>query len=348
MKKLLALVMVLALCAGGVFAQAAAPSVHGDFTGIVSAEGDNLGTGANLGKVRVYVAAPVSEFVTFKMDLRDDATSTPAGESLGFNQIYVVTNVSGALGMKDISLTLTGGYWENWMGHFNSATETNRARHMEIFAIGHQPVAAALDIGYASFGKLLTYFGFDGGFTAYKFGFELGPVVEGLNAIASYSGMNDDSAQYFKVEAGYTFAVGDGMTLYIPANFLDNIKTYTVQWGSGLKFTGFGLLAAVGVGSADVTAAPIDVLDAQLAYSFTDKFAVFANAFTNPGQTGTDDDFFQALDVGVRANLGGNKVYIGYVLDAGKDTAIAVAGDDSAARTGVTGGGIYLAWSTSF
>lgn len=343
MKKLIALALVLSLCAVGLFAQTA-PSVTGDFSAIYKFYGDDMVAGANIGRLRLGVNIPVGDVVTVKMDLRDDLNTV---NYLGFNQVYAVTNLSKALGLDGVALTLTGGKFEYWISGFNAATTAHRGRQAELFTIGSGLPALALDVGF-DFGTFMAYSGFSGDQLAYKFGFKLGNVVEGLNAWASYSFNTQDTIEYLKLEAGYNLGIGDGMNLFIPASFIANLKAETNQWGSGLKFTGMGLTAAVEVGSNDIEADFLQILDFNFAYDVSKQLQVYAKAWMNPDEAGSSVDFFEALDLGIRFLAGANKIYLGYVIDAGAAQAISVTDDDSAARAGVTGGGLYLGWRVSF
>lgn len=343
MKKLLALALVLSLCAVGVFAQ---PTVNGDLSAIYKFQGDPSVSSANLGRVRLAIGIPVGDFVKVNMDLRDDTTGDLI---MAFNQIYAVTNVSKAFGLDAVALTLTGGNFEYWIANFNAATTQHRTRAVENFAIGGGVNALALDAGF-DFGTILTYVGFPAADEiTYKFGFKLGPVVEGLNAALSYSGGTKTAVDYsyLKVEAGYALAIGDGMTLTIPGSFLANLETEVNQWDAGVKFVGMGLTAAVEVGSKNIENDFLQAIDFQVKYDVAKELQVFANGYMDASET-YSGDFFEAVDLGVRVTMGANKLFVGYVIDAGAAQAIAVTEDDSAARAGVTGGGLYLAWRVTF
>ena len=207
----------------------------------------------------------------------------------------------------------------------------------------------ALEIGIGSFGTIATYIETTAGSDTlgYKFGFILGPVVDGLNAAFSYSGT--DGISYMKAEAGYTLAFGEGMSLYIPVGFIYDLEGEAMALGFGAKFSGFGL--SLGVGGKIATNAADEiaftVLDAQLAYAVMDTgLSVYANMFGEPAEIadgGADDDFLQALDFGLSYNLAGNTMYVGYVAGLGdSDTTVPLMMDDSTGRHGITGSGFYI------
>jgi hypothetical protein len=357
MKKL-SLILVLLLAFGfGAFAE---PMVSGTLGSQLSFDDDaDLG---NIGKLRLNVSFPVGDFVTVVMDIRDD---TNGDDYFTFNQVYATTDLSGIFGIDAVMLKLTMGNYEEWIANWNSPTSTNRARAVEYFAIGGPDSSpdAGLDIGVGAFGTIKAYLETTEGsdVLGYKFGFILGPVVEGLNAAVSYSG--SDGVSYMKAEAGYTLAIGDGMSLYIPVGFLMNLEGETMKLGVGAKFTGFGL--SLGVGgllcderSGDLT---FDVLDLQLAYAVMDTgLTVYVNMFANPGGWyavplsdpvvyDEADDFIESIDFGISYNLAGNMMYVGYVADLGDDvTTSKLMMDDSDSRHGIVGSGFYVVSRISF
>ncbi len=351
MKKFIALAMVLSLCAVGVMAQ---PTVTGDLSAIYKFE--DAASSSNMGRVRIGVAIPVGEFTTVNLDLRDD---TFANGFLAFNQVYAVTDVSGALGLDGVAIKLTGGLFEYWISNFQVATTQHRTRAVETFKIGQEVAALALDIGIGDFGTIKTYVGFPNpDEIAYKFGFMLGPVVEGLSAALSYSGGKDtadtdgiEDYSYFKVEAAYSFAVGDGMTLAIPGSFLANLEEEYNQWDLGVKFTGMGLTAAVEFGNTNMENEEfINALDLQVKYDVAEMLQIYANIFTDPitGDFDLVEEFLEAIDLGVKVTLGTHKVFVGYVIDTDQNNLIGVTEDDSTGRAGILGGGFYIAWRVTF
>jgi hypothetical protein len=372
MKKL-SLILVL-LLAVGLAAFAGEPSLSGTFSSQITFDDEATG---NLGRLRVNVTVPVGDFVTVTLDMRNDndrndlvdaaytATEQKYGVTgLEFNQVFAVTDISGIFGISDmVGLTLTMGSYECWMSNWNSATSTNRARTVETWAVGGVDTAPdlGLDIGIGSYGTILTYLQTyeASDEIAFKFGFKLGDVLEGLNAILSYTGGKKSSGadvSYFKADAGYTFGFGDGMSLYIPVAFLANLEDEQTFIDFGAKFTGFGLSAGVGAemnntpASGDMT---FLVLDAQFAYAIMDTgLSVYINMMGDPADLadgGANDDFISSLDFGLSYDLAGNMVYVGYVADladAGTETMLMM--DDSYDRHGVKGSGMYVASYINF
>jgi hypothetical protein len=136
------------------------------------------------------------------------------------------------------------------------------------------------------------------------------------------------------------------MSLTIPVSFLSEMVGDTMRWGSGVKFMGMGLTAAVEVGSNDVETDVLKTLDVNLAYDAMKYLQVYAKAFMDTREAAVD--FLEAVDLGVRWTVGANKLYAGYVVDVGAAQDIMVTDDDGAARAGVTGGGLYLGWRLMF
>jgi hypothetical protein len=346
MKKL-SLILVLLLAFGfGAFAE---PMVSGTLGSQLSFDDDaDLG---NIGKLRLNVSFPVGDFVTVVMDIRDD---TNGDDYFTFNQVYATTDLSGIFGIDAVMLKLTMGNYEEWIVNWNSPTSTNRARVVETFAIGGPDSSpdAGLDIGVGAFGTIKAYLETTDAsdVLGYKFGFILGPVVEGLNAAVSYSG--SDGVSYMKAEAGYTLAIGDGMSLYIPLGFIMDLEAETMKLGVGVKFTGFGLSLGVGGLLTDATTSTdmeFTVLDVQLAYAVMDTgLTVYANMFGSPSDENSTD-FMESLDFGISYNLAGNMMYVGYVADLGDDvTTSKLMMDDSDSRHGIVGSGFYVVSRISF
>ncbi len=367
MKKL-SLILVL-LLAVGLAAFAGEPSVSGTLGTQINFDDD--GDIGNIGKLRVALAFPVGDYITVNMDLRNDAwasgtiadtTFTDSGTDtvdvgfdlpgyFYFNQVYATTDISGIFGIDAVALKLYTGNFEYWIANWNSPTSTNRARVVETFQIGGSDASPdmALDVGIGSFGTIAAYIETTAGSDTlgYKFGFILGPVVDGLNAALSYSGT--DGISYMKVEAGYTLAFGDGMSLYIPVGFIYDLEGEAMTLGFGAKFSGFGLSLGAGAKLATNTADEIffSVLDIQLAYAVMDSgLSIYVNAFGDPSDIadgGADDDFLQALDFGLSYDLAGNTMYVGYVAGLGdSDTTVPLMMDDSTGRHGITGSGFYI------
>jgi len=346
MKKILLSLAAVAMVGAFAFADGPAVTVNGDISAFTSVNKDATAVNGNMGRVRYYVGVPAGDFVKVNLDVRDDGVGT-TGSTLKFDQVYATTDVAKALGLEGVNITLTGGNYENWMANWNAATSTHRARYVEAFAVGHEAVGLGLNMGVDQYATLLTYAGYaNGSLSTYKFGLQLGKVLDGLNAIASYSGSMYGTAKYWKVEGGYTFAVGDA-TVYIPASFLNDMIAKTYSWGSGVKASVAGFTGAVELGSADAKTNALDCLDVHLSYDMK-NLGVYAKSFMDPSKKVRGGDFFEAVDLGASYKLGNNKVYLGYVIDAGKAESIMVTDDDSTARAGVTGGGAYLAWRVQF
>jgi hypothetical protein len=337
MKKL-SLILVLLLVFGMTSVFAAEPSVSGVFST------NYTQSGVNVGRLRLNVQLPVGDYVNVVMDLRDD---TNVNDYLTFNQVYATTDISGIFGIDVVGINLWLGNFEYWIANWNSATSTNRARFVETFAVGGADASPdiALDFNVMDLFTLMTYAQFNGDEGAYKFGLKLGDVVPGLNAIASYTGTTDDSAQYLKVEAGYMLALGDDMSLKFPVNFIADLQAEDQRWSVGVVFDGMGFHAGVGAGTSSLQTNALDVLDVQLSYTIA-GVKIYANGFMDPADGAPD--FIEALDFGVAYNLAGNMVYVGYVADLGVEQAIPLMMDDSTGRHGVTGGGVYLASYISF
>ena len=338
----------------GLAAFAGEPSVSGTFGSQINFD-DSTDNG-NIGKLRLNVAIPVGDFIDVTMDLRDDSNSV---DSFTFNQAYVTTDISGALGLDMVALTLRMGIYAEWISNWNSPTSTNRARVVETFAVGGTDDApdVGLDIGVGSYGTIKTYMQTDAvgsNDLAYKVGFILGDVVDGLNAALSYSGgtLAATNYSYFKAEAGYDLALGDGMTLTIPAGFITDLEAQTMQFGFGAKFSGFGLSLGVGGKMTDATTSTnmeFTVLDAQLAYAVMDTgVSIYGNMFGSPSDENSTD-FLESLDFGLSYDMAGNMMYVGYVADLGNDvTTTPLMMDDSTTRHGVVGNGFYITSVVSF
>ena len=292
------------------------------------------------------------------MDLRDDKNTK---DYFKFNNVYAVTDVSGALGIDPIGLTLTVGNFSQSMTNSNNPTKSSRAIFSGTGAIGGSGMTPdiGLDIGIMDFVTLLTYASFDRapspprsrGGVQYKFGLKLGEVVKGLNFIASYSGENNGENSDVKADFGYEIALGSGMTLTIPASVLYVIKYTgdkefvdgTLLWGAGLKFSGMGITFNVGVGSEKNSSSP-GVLDANLAYSIAD-FSLFVNPWMSLNSA---EDVLEAVDFGVSYGIAETMLYLGYVVDLGTEQKITVAPSGSSSNHQIEGGGLYIATKISF
>lgn len=371
MKKLsLALVLlVVALVA----AFAAEPSISGSFSTHYAFPGNNSQL-ANIGRLRLKAEIPVGDYVNFVMDLKDDKNTN---NFFRFTQVYATTDISGALGIDPIGLTLTVGNFDQWMSNWNSATTANRSRFVETWRIGgvddikpkHEASTTpatldtkatfmggatpdvGLDIGILEYVTLMTYASFDKGDFQYKFGLKLGKVVDGLNFIASYSGESTGKDSYIKAEAGYELSLPGDITITIPASFMyvlkyggdDGFKDKSILWASGVKFSGLGITFNVGVGSEKDAPAP-GTLDVNLAYSIA-GFSVFVNPWMSLNGA---EDLLEAVDFGVSYGFADTMIYLGYVVDLGNKQDIAVLPDGDSSRHQINGGGLYIATKISF
>lgn len=247
MKKLFVSLVVFATFLGTAFA--AEPSISGAFSAHYVFPGNDSQKAA-IGDLKFKVEIPVGEYVKFVMNISD---ANNANNYFKIDDVSASTDISGALGIDPVSISLKAGRFGQAMSNSNSftggdrfgfvrgatnATGRNEAKNSsktKIKISGKEtefPVATArggtadvgLDIGILNYATLLTYASFDDDQFQYRFGLKLGDVLKGLNFIVSYGGNKRNTDSYIKSDFGYELMLGD-ISITVPVNVRYVLKT---------------------------------------------------------------------------------------------------------------------------
>ena len=240
MKKLFVSLVVFATFLGTAFA--AEPSISGAFSAHYVFPGNNSQKAA-IGDLKFKVEIPVGEYVKFVMNISD---ANNANNYFKIDDVSASTDISGALGIDPVSISLKAGRFGQAMSNGNSFTggdrfgfvrgatnatgrsEAKNSSKTKIKISGKEtefPVATArggtadvgLDIGILNYATLLTYASFDDDQFQYRFGLKLGDVLKGLNFIVSYGGNKRNTDSYIKSDFGYELMLGD-ISITVPVN----------------------------------------------------------------------------------------------------------------------------------
>lgn len=240
MKKLFVSLVVFATFLGTAFA--AEPSISGAFSAHYVFPGNNSQKAA-IGDLKFKVEIPVGEYVKFVMNISD---ANNANNYFKIDDVSASTDISGALGIDPVSISLKAGRFGQAMSNSNSFTggdrfgfvrgatnatgrsEAKNSSKTKIKISGKEtefPVATArggtadvgLDIGILNYATLLTYASFDDDQFQYRFGLKLGDVLKGLNFIVSYGGNKRNTDSYIKSDFGYELMLGD-ISITVPVN----------------------------------------------------------------------------------------------------------------------------------
>lgn len=249
MKKLFVSLVVFATFLGTAFA--AEPSITGAFSAHYVFPGNNSQKAA-IGDLKFKVEIPVGEYVKFVMNISDGSN---ANNYFKIDDVSASTDISGALGIEPVSISLKAGRFGQAMGNGNSFTggdrfgfvrgatdatgrsEAKNSSKTKIKIPGAAketefPVATArggtadvgLDIGILNYATLLTYASFDDDQFQYRFGLKLGDVLKGLNFIVSYGGNKRNTDSYIKSDFGYELTLGD-ISITVPVNIRYVLKS---------------------------------------------------------------------------------------------------------------------------
>lgn len=247
MKKLFVSLVVFATFLGTAFA--AEPSISGAFSAHYVFPGNDSQKAA-IGDLKFKVEIPVGEYVKFVMNISD---ANNANNYFKIDDVSASTDISGALGIDPVSISLKAGRFGQAMSNSNSFTggdrfgfvrgATNGTGRSEAknssktkIKISREekefPVATArggtadvgLDIGILNYATLLTYASFDDDQFQYRFGLKLGDVLKGLNFIVSYGGNKRNTDSYIKSDFGYELMLGD-ISITVPVNVRYVLKT---------------------------------------------------------------------------------------------------------------------------
>ena len=249
MKKLFISLVVFVTFLGAAFA--AEPSITGGFSAHYVFPGQKLTSQkAAIGDLKFKVEIPVGEYVKFVMNISD---AKNANNYFKIDDVSASTDISGALGIDPVSISLKAGRFGQGMSNGNSFTggdrfgfvrgatnatgrsEASNSSKTKIKISGKEmefPVATArggtadvgLDIGVLNYATLLTYASFDDDQFQYRFGLKLGDVLKGLNFIVSYGGNKRNTDSYIKSDFGYELMLGD-ISITFPVNVRYVLKT---------------------------------------------------------------------------------------------------------------------------
>ena len=242
MKKLFVSLVVFATFLGTAFA--AEPSISGAFSAHYVFPGNDSQKAA-IGDLKFKVEIPVGEYVKFVMNISD---ANNANNYFKIDDVSASTDISGALGIDPVSISLKAGRFGQAMSNSNSftggdrfgfvrgatnGTGRNEAKNSSKTKIKLSPAAkekefpvatarggtadVGLDIGILNYATLLTYASFDDDQFQYRFGLKLGDVLKGLNFIVSYGGNKRNTDSYIKSDFGYELMLGD-ISITVPVN----------------------------------------------------------------------------------------------------------------------------------
>jgi len=349
MKKLWMLLMVLALLA------TAAPMFASDvtFSGrmIWSANYDpDFGAGAGLVRFRPTLTAKIDDFNTLVAGFRAegwnvvDPTMTDIWTGLRVRDLYLTTDVTGALGLDlPITIKTTIGQWEPGFTDWAYASESGWENYYDwpnkIADVGpfDKQMTAQVDIGFGP-AALHVYSDFLG-FMMLGLSGGFGPVSGWLTYQAPASGFGDG---ILGVEAKYAGEFGDlkvGVPVFFRYELADPPSDgyqFTYGVGASVDYTMFHV--AAGVEGDDVDALDNVVIDVGV--KPLENLQLKVNTYLDLAAT----DALSGIDIQVNYMLGGTKLMLGYVV-AGEVTtdAIPINGD-----TFGVANGLYMAVDVSF
>jgi len=315
----------------------------------------DVGSVPGLVRFRPTLTAKIDDFNTlvagFRMEDQwtvDIAGVGPLHPAVRVRDMYVTTDVTGALGLKlPVTIKTTIGQFEADFTDWNYVSESGWESYYDwpngIADLGPYDVrtAARVDIGIVPAANFHLYADMVGGM---MFGLNgaIGPAVYWLTYQAPAAAFGEG---VLGVEAKYSGEFGD-FKVGVPAFFRYKLGAASdgvlaEDWTAGLGLSGDYKMFHLGAGmEADSVDFPDNVV-IDVGVKPVDKLQVKVNTYLDMGAV--SDNAFAAMDLQANYTLGAAKFMLGYVFGGADGTAIPINGDTFNIATG-----LYFALDVSF
>ncbi|MBI9107143.1 MAG: hypothetical protein JEZ04_10390 [Spirochaetales bacterium] len=354
MKKI-ALVLTLLLVIGmaGAFAEV---GLSGEFK--FGATGIGVAPVSATPRAEINLKATVDEFTTVSIELdsegadwtgqaevADDPATTDVNEfkeflpakNIALDDFRVTSNITGALGIDVVSLSLTAGLFDAYYCNWNYVSRSGEEFYGSGLAGGYlwttgpkTDLSVAFNLGVA--GYSLKYWQDVMG-TAMTVAVS-GAPIDGLNFLVGYhAAFTAIGSGSIWLDGGYSFEVGPA-ALTIPLSFVMSLATTTVNmgWSSGVAADIDAFHVAVGVGGAGANM--FKDINVEVSTSIVENADIYVIADLDASTPG----IFQSVDIGGKYMFGAFGLGAGYVVAADANTSTSIWGADGS----ITGSGLYV------
>jgi len=341
MKKLALVLIVLLALSGVAFADV---TVGGEFDfGVIDFGAD---VSSAVGKAEININASVDDFTTVAVELDSEGSVVDGDWGTGnvdLEVFSVTSDITGALGVDAVSLSLTAGLFKAFYTNWNYVSRSGEEFYYSGLAGGYlwttltkPEFAVAANVGIAGF-NLKYWQDLDGDAMTVAFS---GAPLEGLNFLVGYhANFATVAAGSLWLDAGFSFEAGPA-SVTIPASLVVDLgaTTENLGWSSGVAADIDAFHVAVGVGGAG--ADMFKDINVEVSTSIVENADIYVIGDLDASTTGV----FQSVDLGASYKFGAFKLGAGYVVAMDEANSTILVGDTYS----MTGSGLYLFGSVDY